>query len=54
VTQDYLGRTWNDTARRDRAVETVTLDQAKAALRKYFTPDSLVTVYAGDFAKKAP
>jgi len=54
VTQDYLGRTWNDTSRRDRAVETVTLDQANAALRKYFTPDSLVTVYAGDFAKKAP
>jgi zinc protease len=54
VTQDYLGRDWNDTARRDKAIETVTLDQANAALRKYFTPDSMATVYAGDFAKKAP
>jgi zinc protease len=52
VTQDYLGRTWDDAARVDRAIAAVGLDQANGALRKYVTPDAMVRVYAGDFAKK--
>jgi zinc protease len=52
VTQDYLGRTWEDTARQDKAIETVSLQAANAALRKYITPDSMATVYAGDFVSK--
>ncbi|HEY1325316.1 MAG TPA: pitrilysin family protein [Casimicrobiaceae bacterium] len=49
VTQAFLGRDWNETARQDKAIEAVTLPQANAALRKYITPDSMATVYAGDF-----
>jgi len=52
VTQDYLGRTWDDALRVDRAIGGVSLDQANAALRKYLTPESMARVYAGDFAKK--
>jgi zinc protease len=52
VSQDFLGRDWNDTARQDKALDSVTLAQANAALRQYITPDSMAMVYAGDFAKK--
>src|SRR4029078_4223522 len=52
VTQDYLGRTWDDALRVDRAIGGVSLDQANGALRKDLTPESMARVYAGDFAKK--
>jgi zinc protease len=44
-------RTMAYTAGVDKAIEGVTLEQANAALRKYVDPASLVTIYAGDFAK---
>jgi zinc protease len=52
VTQDYLGRNWDDAIRQDRAIASVTLDHANGVLRKYVTPDELISVYAGDFTKK--
>jgi zinc protease len=52
VTQDYLGRNWDDAARQDKAITSVTMEQANAALRKYFQPDAWIAAYAGDFAKK--
>jgi zinc protease len=52
VTQDYLGRTWDDAQRVDRAIAAVTLEQVNGAERKYLTPESMARVYAGDFAKK--
>jgi zinc protease len=52
VSQQYLGRTWDDALRVDKAIAAVTLDQANGALKKYVAPESMVKVYAGDFAKK--
>jgi zinc protease len=52
VSQEYLGRTWDDDARKDQAIEAVSLDQANAALRRYITPDAMAKVFAGDFTKK--
>ncbi len=51
VTQDYLGRTWDDARRIDTAIGAVTLDAANAALKKYVSADSMASVFAGDFAK---
>jgi zinc protease len=48
-----LGRTMEYQAKVDRAIESVTLEQANAAFRKYIDPAKLATVYAGDFAKAA-
>jgi zinc protease len=52
VTQEYLGRNWDDETRIDAAIEAVTLPQANEAMRKYVSPGSLAEVFAGDFAKK--
>jgi zinc protease len=51
VTQDYLGRNWEDETRIDRAVEAVTLSQVNEAMRMYVTPASMAEVFAGDFTK---
>ena len=45
----YLDRTFALSARVDAALETLTLEQVNAALRKYLTPDNFVSAYAGDF-----
>ena len=52
VAQEYLGRTWSDSARIDAAIEAVTPDAANAALRKYVDPAGIAYAFAGDFAKK--
>jgi zinc protease len=52
VSQQYLGRTWDDAQRVDRAIAAVSLNDANTALKKYVTPDAMAAVYAGDFAKK--
>jgi zinc protease len=44
-------RTMAYTAGVDKAIESVTLEQANAAFRKYVDPSKLVLIYAGDFAK---
>jgi zinc protease len=48
-----LDRTLEYQAKVDRAIESLTLDQANAAFRKYIDPAKLATAYAGDFAKTA-
>ncbi|MEO9135276.1 MAG: pitrilysin family protein [Casimicrobiaceae bacterium] len=52
VAQEYLGRTWAESARIDAAVAAVTAESASAALRKYVDPADIAFAYAGDFAKK--
>ena len=52
VTQEFLGRTWAESARIDAAIAAVTPQAANAALRKYVDPDGIAYAYAGDFAKK--
>jgi len=49
VMQDYLGRSWADTARQDEAIAAATPAGVNAALRKYVTPEAMIRVYAGDF-----
>jgi zinc protease len=51
VTQAWLGRTWDFTARIDATIEALTPEQVNAALRKYVRPDAFAYVFAGDFAK---
>jgi hypothetical protein len=53
ASQMELGRTMAYVDGVDKAVAAVTLDEANAAFRKYVDPASLVTIYAGDFAKGA-
>jgi zinc protease len=52
VAQEYLGRTWAESARIDAAIAAVTPDSATAALRKYVIPDDIAYAFAGDFAKQ--
>jgi len=52
VSQEYLGRTWAESEKIDRAVAAVTPESATAALRKYVVPADIAFAYAGDFAKK--
>jgi zinc protease len=51
TSQAFLGRTWDYTAKVDAAIESLTLDQVNAALRKYVRPDQFAYTFAGDFAK---
>ncbi|WP_341678441.1 pitrilysin family protein [Niveibacterium sp. SC-1] len=46
-----LGRDMNWDAAREQRLAAVTVDEVNAALRRYLQPESLVEVYAGDFAK---
>jgi zinc protease len=52
VAQEYLGRSWAESARIDAALAAVTPESANAALRKYVDPADIAFAYAGDFAKK--
>ena len=52
VAQEYLGRTWAESARIDAAIAAVTAESATAALRKYVIPDDIAYAFAGDFAKQ--
>lgn len=45
----YLGRTFAIAAQVDAAIAQLTLEQVNAALRKYVTPESFVSAFAGDF-----
>ncbi|MEO5696949.1 MAG: pitrilysin family protein, partial [Burkholderiaceae bacterium] len=45
----YLDRTFAISAQVDEAIGKLTLEQVNAALRKYVTPASFVSVFAGDF-----
>ena len=45
----YLGRTFAFSRKVDTAIETLTLAQVNAALRKYVKPDDFVFAFAGDF-----
>jgi zinc protease len=45
----YLDRTFALSATVDAALETLTLHQVNAALRKYLRPEDFVMVFAGDF-----
>jgi zinc protease len=51
VSQEFLGRTWAQSARIDAAIAAVTPESAAAALRKYVDPVDIAWAYAGDFAK---
>ena len=51
VLQEYLGRTWAESAKIDAAIGVVTAASANAALRKYVDPAGIAFAYAGDFAK---
>lgn len=50
----HLGRTFAESARVDAALESVTLEQVNAALRRYLKPENLVLGVAGDFKVDAP
>ena len=52
VSQEFLGRTWAQSAKIDAAIAAVTVQSANAALRKYVDPAGIAYAYAGDFAKK--
>jgi zinc protease len=52
VSQEFLGRTWAESAKIDEAIAAVTPESAAAALRKYVDPVGIAWAYAGDFAKK--
>ena len=52
VAQEYLGRTWAESARIDAAIAAVTAESATAALRKYVIPDDIAYAFAGDFARQ--
>jgi len=51
VSQEYLGRTWANSAKIDAAIEATTVASVNAALRKYVDPAGIAFAYAGDFAK---
>jgi zinc protease len=46
-----IDRTMAYQAKVDRAIESLTLEQANTAFRKYIDPSKLAAAYAGDFAK---
>jgi len=50
---DIGHRDWVYTARRDAALQAVTLEQANAAWRKYIRPDAFLITTAGDFSGQA-
>jgi zinc protease len=52
VAQEFLGRTWAQSAKIDAAIGAVTVQSANAALRKYIDPTGIGYAFAGDFAKK--
>lgn len=52
VAQEYLGRTWAESAKIDAEIAAVTPESATAALRKYVIPGDIAFAYAGDFRKK--
>lgn len=45
----YLGRTFQYSAQVDEKLAKLTLEEVNAALRKYLTPEQVVSVFAGDF-----
>jgi zinc protease len=49
VSQQYLGRTWELSAKIDAAIQAVTPEQATAVARKYLQPQSVDYALAGDF-----
>jgi zinc protease len=51
VQQLYAGRTFAFAGRSDAAIAAASAADVNAAFRKYFEPQKLVLVYAGDFAK---
>ena len=51
VTQAYLGRTWQQNAELDTALEALTASEVNAALRKYVRADGFAWAVAGDFAR---
>jgi zinc protease len=52
VSQLYLDRTWDDSAKRDREIAAVTADDVFRVLKKYLDPDAIVYSIAGDFKKQ--
>ncbi|CAH0355175.1 hypothetical protein AQB9606_04210 [Aquabacterium sp. CECT 9606] len=54
VSNLYLDRTFEVSAKVDAALEALTLDQVNQALRRYLKPDQFVFGLAGDFKDKAP
>jgi len=48
-----LGRTFAYDANLEKQVDSLTVDQVNAALRKHLDPSKLTIVKAGDFAKAA-
>ncbi len=51
VTQAYLGRTWDFSAKIDAGLAAVTVEAANAVLRKHVNAAGFAWSYAGDFAK---
>lgn len=49
----YLGRTFAESARVDAALESLSLEQVNAALRKYVKPEQFVIGVGGDFKTPA-
>ncbi len=49
----HRGKTFEETAEFDRAIQAATLEQVNAAFRKHIVPEKLTIVKAGDFAKAA-
>ncbi|WP_370652402.1 M16 family metallopeptidase [Aquabacterium sp.] len=54
VSNLYLDRTFDVSAKVDAALEALTLDQVNQALRRYLKPDQFVFGLAGDFKDQAP
>jgi len=54
VSNLYLDRTFEVSAKVDAALEALTLDQVNQALRRYLKPDQFVFGLAGDFKDKTP
>ena len=54
VSQAFLGRTWNNNATLDAAIEALATADVNAALRKYVKPEGFAWSLAGDFAKGKP
>jgi zinc protease len=50
----YLGRDFSLAAKVDAALESLSLDQVNAALRRYLKPEAMVSGVAGDFSVPAP
>jgi zinc protease len=53
VAQEYLGRTFAETAKLDAQIEAATAEQASAALAKYIAPQRMAYAYGGDFERVA-